>query len=269
MSCRTFNHRSPIVKVAAGLYLRANSSTRDGRTRPAPIFDRCRTRPRCPAATKGGDRDVPIPDPTSPDAPRRRAQRTSTSRSPRPAPRDLEHLPYTVKVLLENMLRGAATQPDLVERRRRARAGGVGPDLAGRGRAALHAGAGHPPGLHRRAVRRRPRRHARRDGRDGRRPVPHQPARAGRPRHRSLGAGRPVRLGRGVPHQRRARVRAQRRALRAPALGAAGLRRLPRRAARDRHRPPGQPRVPRRRRRRARRRARCPTPWSAPTRTRR
>ena len=27
---------------------------------------------------------------------------------------DLEHLPYTVKVLLENMLRGAATQPDLV-----------------------------------------------------------------------------------------------------------------------------------------------------------
>ncbi len=27
---------------------------------------------------------------------------------------DLEHLPYTVKILLENMLRGAATQPDLV-----------------------------------------------------------------------------------------------------------------------------------------------------------
>ena len=25
--------------------------------------------------------------------------------------RDLEHLPYTVKILLENMLRGAATQP--------------------------------------------------------------------------------------------------------------------------------------------------------------
>jgi aconitate hydratase len=28
--------------------------------------------------------------------------------------RDLEHLPYTIKILLENMLRGAATQPDLV-----------------------------------------------------------------------------------------------------------------------------------------------------------
>ncbi|MEO6579212.1 MAG: hypothetical protein ABIO99_09990, partial [Candidatus Limnocylindria bacterium] len=27
---------------------------------------------------------------------------------------DLAHLPYTVKVLLENMLRGAATHPDLV-----------------------------------------------------------------------------------------------------------------------------------------------------------
>ena len=50
-----------------------------------------------------------------------------------------------------------------------------------------------------------------------------------------------------VPDQRRARVRAQRRALRAPAMGAAGLRRLPGRAAGDRHRPPGQPRVPRRR----------------------
>ena len=28
--------------------------------------------------------------------------------------RDLEHMPYTVKILLENMLRGAATQPELV-----------------------------------------------------------------------------------------------------------------------------------------------------------
>ena len=44
--------------------------------------------------------------------------------------------------------------------------------------------------------------------------------------------------------QRRARVRAQPRALRAAALGPAGLRQLPRRAARHRHRPPGEPRVP-------------------------
>ena len=43
----------------------------------------------------------------------------------------------------------------------------------------------------------------------------------------------------------RARVRAQPRALRVPALGRGRLRELPRRAARQRHRPPDQPRVPR------------------------
>ena len=52
--------------------------------------------------------------------------------------------------------------------------------------------------------------------------------------------------------QRRARVRAQPRALRLPALGPAGLRRLQGRPAEHRHRPPGQPRVPRPRRRVAR-----------------
>ena len=45
--------------------------------------------------------------------------------------------------------------------------------------------------------------------------------------------------------QRRARVRAQPRALRVPALGPGGVRRLQGRPARHRHRPPGQPRVPR------------------------
>ena len=45
--------------------------------------------------------------------------------------------------------------------------------------------------------------------------------------------------------QRRARVRAQRRALPAPALGADGVPRPARRAAGHGHRPPGQPRVPR------------------------
>ena len=43
--------------------------------------------------------------------------------------------------------------------------------------------------------------------------------------------------------QHRARVRAQRRALRAPALGAGRVRQLPRRPAGDGHRPPGEPRV--------------------------
>ena len=53
-----------------------------------------------------------------------------------------------------------------------------------------------------------------------------------------FGTPRRVRL------QRRARVRAQRRALPAAALGADGVPRPAGRAARDRHRPPGQPRVP-------------------------
>ena len=54
--------------------------------------------------------------------------------------------------------------------------------------------------------------------------------------------------------QRRARVRAQLRALRVPPLGPGGLPRLQGRAARHRDRPPGQPRVPRPRDRDARRR---------------
>ncbi len=49
---------------------------------------------------------------------------------------------------------------------------------------------------------------------------------------------------RGVRRQRRARVRAQPRALRLSALGTGQLPELPRRAAGDRHLPPGQPRVP-------------------------
>ena len=93
--------------------------------------------------------------------------------------------------------------------------------------------------------RRRPGGHARRDGGPRRRPGAGQPARPGGPRHRPLGPGGPVRDAGRVRLQRRARVRAQRRALPAPALGADGVPRPARRAARDRHRPPGQPRVPR------------------------
>ena len=54
---------------------------------------------------------------------------------------------------------------------------------------------------------------------DGRRPGEDQPARAGRAGDRPLGAGRRVRHPRRLPRQRRARVRAQPGALRVPALG--------------------------------------------------
>ena len=78
----------------------------------------------------------------------------------------------------------------------------------------------------------------------------------------------------GVRLQRRARVRAERRALPAPALGPDRVPRPARRAAGDGHRPPGQPRVPRDRRRRTSRTAPAAgsptrTRSSAPTRTRR
>ena len=73
--------------------------------------------------------------------------------------------------------------------------------------------------------------------------------------------------------QRRARVHAQQGAIHVPALGPGRIRQLPRRAARHRHRPPGQSRVPRARRSsRSRSTATCsriPTRSSAPTRTRR
>ena len=90
----------------------------------------------------------------------------------------------------------------------------------------------------------------------------HQSAGADGPRHRSLGAGRLVRVGEELRPQRHARVRAQQGALCAPALGAAGVPPLPRRAAGHGHLPPGEPRVsgaggvPRRRRARVSRHAR-------------
>ena len=84
-------------------------------------------------------------------------------------------------------------------------------------------------------------------------PTQDQPAAAGRAGHRPLGPGRRVRRAPRLPAQRRARVRAQPRALRLPALGPDGVRQLQRGAAQHRHLPPGQPRVPGARGRDARR----------------
>ena len=62
-------------------------------------------------------------------------------------------------------------------------------------------------GLHRRPVRRRPRRDARRDRGVRRRSQAHQPAAARRARHRPLGAGRRVGVARCVREERAPRVR--------------------------------------------------------------
>ena len=121
-------------------------------------------------------------------------------------------------------------------------------------------------------VRRRPRHHARGDGRARRRRHQDQPARAGRDGHRPLRDRRRLRHAGGVRAQRRDRVRAQPRALPVPALGPGRLRRLQGRPARHRHRAPGQHRAPRAHRLHPRestasRRSPTPTPASAPTRT--
>ena len=120
--------------------------------------------------------------------------------------------------------------------------------MGGQGRALpgdrLQAGARPDAGLHRRSRDRRPRRHARRHGGARRRRHQDQPARAGRARDRPLDPGRRVRGAARLPAQRGARVRAQPRALRLPALGPGGVRQLQGGAAQHRHLPPGEPRVP-------------------------
>ena len=184
---------------------------------------------------------------------------------------DVARLPFSLKILLENLLRhedGRFVKAADIEALARwdVKSTAAQGDL-------LRAGARAAAGLHRRALRRRSRGDARRHRAARRQSRPGQPAAAGRARHRSLGAGGLLRPGRRVPAERRARVLAQQGALRVPALGAERVPQFPRRAARHRHRAPGEPRVPRARRRVRRRgraaRSRIRTRSSAPTRTRR
>ena len=131
---------------------------------------------------------------------------------------DLDRAPVTLKILLENVLRHAGGGIVRADGRRDARRrGGPGAPAEAEvpfmpARVILQDFTGVPAVVDL-AV------DARRDGRPRRRPRAGQPARPGRPRHRPLGPGRPVRDAGRVRLQRRARVRAQRRALPAPALG--------------------------------------------------
>ena len=115
---------------------------------------------------------------------------------------------------------------------------------AGAGRNSVQAGPRRAARFHRRALRRRPGRDARRHEAARRRSEENQPARAGRPRDRPLGASRLLQLGRRAGAQHRHGVRPQPRALRVPALGPEGVQQFPRRAAGHRHRPPGESRIP-------------------------
>ena len=176
-----------------------------------------------------------------------------------------EKLPYSLKVLAENLLRtedGANITKDHIEAI-------ANWDPVGRPehRDPVHPGPGDHAGLHRRAVHRRPGHHARGRRRPRRRPGQGQPAGARRAGHRPLGDRRRVRHRRRLRAQRRDRVRAQRRALPVPALGPGRLRRLQGRAARHRHRAPGQHRVPGPRRDGRATASPTRTPASAPTAT--
>ncbi len=154
---------------------------------------------------------------------------------------DVARLPFSLKVLLENLLRtegnGSVDAADIEALAELGREGGA--EQGDR----VHACARADAGLHRRSGRRRSRGDARRDGGDGRRAGEDQPAGSGGAGDRPLGPGRRVRHPRRLPLQRRARVRAKPGALRLPALGPGRVRRLRGRAAGHRHRAPGQHRV--------------------------
>ena len=138
-------------------------------------------------------------------------------------------LPYSLKILLENLLRHEDARfvqtKDIealaaLEARRAAPEGDF-----------VCARACPAPGLHRRPLRRRSCRDARRHDSPRRQSRSRQPAAARRARHRSLCSGRLLRPQRRVSAERRARVRAKPGAVFLPAVGAGRVQEFPRRAA--------------------------------------
>ena len=176
---------------------------------------------------------------------------------------DVARLPFCLKVLLENLLRnedGTSVRKEDIEA-----LAALGPQRRAVQGDRVHARPRGDAGLHRRAGDRRPRGHARRDGRPGRRPakinplVPAELVIDHSVQVDAFGSRDAFRI------NAEQRVRAQRGALRVPALGPGRVRGLRGRAARHRHRPPGQPRVPGPRGVRATTVCCTPTRSSAPT----
>ncbi len=155
---------------------------------------------------------------------------------------DVARLPYSLKILLENLLRnedgGAVTQETIESVAKWVATDEPSQEIAySPSRVLMQDFTGVPAIVDLAAMR---------DAMDelGRRPREDQPARARRAGDRPLDPGRQLRRAARIPEERRARVRAQPRALRVPALGPDGLRRLLGGPAEHRHLPPGQPRVP-------------------------
>ena len=179
-------------------------------------------------------------------------------------------LPYSLKILLENLLRfedGVNVTQDDIEAVLNWDAKAA-PSLRNR----LHAGARDHAGLHRRALRGGPRRHARSREEARWRSAADQPAEPRRAGHRpfrcrstTTAASGALAANNEIEFERNG----ERYAL--PALGPDGVPQLQGRAAQHRHRPPGEPGIPRPRgvpqRHRRRATAPIPTPWLAPTRT--
>ena len=165
---------------------------------------------------------------------------------------DLGRVPYSIKLLLENLLRhedGVNVKAEDVEALARREIGGAAREIAySPARILLQDFTGVPCVVDLAAMR---------DAIEalGGNAEPDQPPRARRPRDRPLRRRRRLRAPRRPPGEHQPRVRTQPRALPVPALGPAGFLELPRRAARHGHLPPGQPRVPEQCRVRRRRRA--------------
>ena len=160
---------------------------------------------------------------------------------------DIDHLPFVVRILLENLLRYAgtefATADDVTKLANWDPARPLDVELA-----FLPARVG-APGLHRRSLRRRSGRNAVGGGAHGRRYGQDQPAGSGRSGHRPLGPGRQLRHNDGL---RPTMSNWNTSATASGTTSCAGHRideELPRRAPRHRHRPPGQSRVSGQRRR--------------------
>ena len=181
---------------------------------------------------------------------------------------NVKRLPVSLRIVLESVLRNCDGKRVTAEHV--AQLANWSPNAAAQRRDPVPGVACRAAGLHRRSAAGRSGRDAQRGGAPGQGPQAHRTAGAGRPGGRPFGDGRPLRQEERARPEHEARVPAQPRTLRVHEVGHAGVRHLPCRAARVRHRAPGQPGVPGARRAPLRRRRRLPgLRWSEPTATRR
>ena len=153
----------------------------------------------------------------------------------------ISRLPFSLKVLLENLL--AQRGRPLGQQGGHPGGRAMAQDQDFGARTGVPAGARADAGFHRRAGGRRSRRYARCDGTSRRRSEKNQPAGAGGSGHRPFGGGEFLRPQGFVQEKRRRGIQAEPGTLPLPQMGAELVRGFPRGAARHRHLPPGQSRI--------------------------